>query len=363
MNQPFTTRRSGSARLEWLGTLLLCMLWLSALVGCAQENDRKVSLRGYWRFSLGDNKKYAAPDYNDTEWEKIYVPSPWQQEGFRNYRGYAWYRKKFIVAFTKDESLVLQLGRIDDADEVYVNGHLVGAMGGFPPDYFTASTVNRSYMVPAAFLNAGKENVVAVRVYDEGGVGGIIGKDVGIYSYGAATSKNIFLLHGNWKFRLFDDVKWAEEQTDDKEWENVVVPASWETQGFRDYDGFAWYRKRFVLPAGFKTNDMVLLVGKIDDLDEVYINGKRVGFTGNIDTRDVNKECEQSRTYFIADEVLRPGKENVIAVRVFDTVGRGGIYEGPVVILPRNQYKEFWKRYRAEGSDWGDRWDFFSWFD
>jgi len=359
---PFPTSVQPRAGQEWGGVLLLCMFCLGTLVGCAQESERRVNLRGYWRFSLGDNKKYAAADYNDGEWEKIYVPSPWQQEGFRNYRGFAWYRKKFDIEFKKDETLILQLGRIDDSDEVYVNGRLVGATGGFPPDYFTAYNIPRIYMVPAAYLHAGKDNVVAVRVYDQGGEGGIVGKNVGIYSYGA-EAKNIFMLNGNWKFRLFDDIHWAEESIDEKEWESVVVPSSWENQGFQDYDGFAWYRKRFTLPAGFKTSDMVVLMGKIDDLDEVYINGKRVGYTGNMESRDVrHQEWERSRTYFIPDDLLRAGQENVIAVRVFDTEGRGGIYQGPVVITPRQQYKEFWKQYRNESSEW-EPWDLLSWFD
>jgi len=245
---------------------------------------------------------------------------------------------------------------------VYVNGHLVGAMGGFPPNYFTACTVPRMYMIPAAYLNPGKDNVVAVRVYDEGGEGGILGKNVGIYSYGPEV-KNIFMLNGNWKFRLFDDVRWAEENTDEKDWETVVVPSSWEQQGFGEYDGFAWYRRRFTLPAGFKTSDMVVIVGRIDDLDEVYINGKRVGYTGNMESRSINRgECEQLRTYFIPDELLRAGGDNVIAVRVYDGTQRGGIYQGPVVIVPRHQYKAFWKQYREETTEWGPS-SLFSWFD
>jgi sialate O-acetylesterase len=347
---------------EWAGALLLFVFWLGTLTGCAQESERRVNLRGNWRFCLGDNKKYAAAEYNDGEWEKIYAPAPWQEEGFRNYRGYAWYRKKFSIEFKKDETLMLQLGRIDDVDEVYVNGRLIGATGGFPPDYFTAARVPRTYMIPPAYLLAGKDNVVAVRVYDQGGEGGIVGKNIGIYSYGPEL-KNICLLGGNWKFRLFDDLRWAEENIDEKDWERVVVPSSWESQGFGDYDGFAWYRRRFTLPAGFRISDMVLIGGKIDDLDEVYINGKRVGYTGNMESHDITHgQCEQLRTYFIPDELLRTGGENVIAVRVFDGTGRGGIYQGPVVIVPRSQYKAFWKQYREENAESGTP-SFFSWFD
>lgn len=361
--RPFIDSNRIRAGSVWAGVVVLCLLSLHVLTGHAQ--DKKVNLRGSWRFSLGDNMKYAAPNYDDSGWEKIYVPSAWQKEGFRNYRGYAWYRKKFTLTAGKDEVLVLHLGRIDDTDAVYVNGHLIGTMGGFPPDYFTAYNLQRSYVIPPQYVNAGHDNVVAVRVFDHGGEGGIIGgrESLGIYSYGI-EARDIYMLDGNWKFRLFDDLRWAEMQTDDSGWENVAAPSTWEDQGFRDYDGFAWYRKRFTLPAGYNTDDMVVLLGKIDDLDEVYINGKRVGYTGNMETKLVNhQEYDQSRTYFLPDGLLRAGQENVIAVRVYDLTSRGGIYQGPVAILPRNQYKNFRKRYESEeDTPWG-YWDLFSLFD
>ncbi|MEJ0034000.1 MAG: sugar-binding domain-containing protein [Bacteroidota bacterium] len=110
---------------------------------------------------------------------------------------------------------------------------------------------------------------------------------------------NGFTLMGNWKFQLSDDLNWAKEDFDDSKWENIVVPSSWEDQGFRDYDGFAWYRKKFTLPKDFDVKDMVILVGRIDDMDQVFINGKLVGGTGNIERRWAhNSECNMSRTYF-----------------------------------------------------------------
>jgi hypothetical protein len=52
---------------------------------------------------------------------------------------------------------------------------------------------------------------------------------------------------------------------------------------------------------------------------------------------------------------LLPGKDNVIAVRVYDQEGRGGIYEGPITLLPRSEYKQFWRKYRDEN------YDFYQW--
>jgi sialate O-acetylesterase len=335
--------------------IILAMIASMSLAG-----DRKVNLRGTWKFALGDNVNFAKPTYDDSRWEEMYVPASWHEEGFREYRGYAWYRYKFEITFTANEPLFIELGRIDDVDEVYINGHLVGSTGGFPPGYYTAYNVNRSYLIPTEFLAQGKSNVIAVRVFDEGGEGGILGKYPGIYSYGDVYA-NGFTLMGNWKFSLSDDEEWSKEAFDDSKWENIAVPSSWEAQGFRDYDGFAWYRKKFTLPKDFTTQDMVVLLGRIDDMDEVYINGTLVGSTGNINRKwAYNNECNVSRTYFIPDGVLRAGTANTIAVRVYDQEGRGGIYEGPVTIIKRSEYKAFWKKYREEDFSW---WSLLGWED
>lgn len=322
--------------------------------------ERKVNLRGNWKFILGDNMAFAKPGYDDSKWENMYVPAPWQEEGFSEYRGFAWYRRSFEITFTPNEPLFIELGRIDDVDEVYINGHLVGTTGGFPPAYYTAYNVKRNYLIPTEYLNQGKKNVVAVRVFDEGGEGGILGKDPGIFSYSDLFA-NGFTLMGSWKFSLADNPEWSKEDYNDSSWESIAVPASWEEQGFRDYDGFAWYRKKFTLPKNVAVKDVVVLLGRIDDMDQVFINGTMVGSTGNIERKWAqNNECNVSRTYFIPDDLLRAGATNTIAVRVFDQGGRGGIYDGPVTIIKKSEYKEFWKRYKEEDASW---WSFFSWED
>ena len=106
---------------------------------------------------------------------------------------------------------------------------------------------------------------------------------------------------------------------------------------------------------------MVLLLGRIDDMDEVFVNGQRIGGTGSIERKWArNDEYRKPRTYFIPDELLRPGKENLIAIRVYDQEQKGGMYEGPLAIIPRTQYKEFWREYQSENhyfSLWSFIWD------
>jgi len=336
-------------------TLILFCILLMNLKGFSQVKEKLVGLGGDWRFILGDNMKFARPEYNDSDWEKMYVPSPWQEEGFPHYHGYAWYRKTVEINFNSKDLVYLELGRIDDVDEVYLNGHFIGRTGGFPPEYFTAVNYQRKYLLPTEHLKNGGKNVIAVRVYDEGGAGGIIDSPVGIFSY-SSYSDNSYNLFGKWKFHLFDNPEWSKEDLNDSDWEDIIVPSTWENQGFGKYDGFAWYRKTFKLPDTFKEDDMVMLLGKIDDMDEVFINGKFIGGTGRIDRKwSQNEDWQKYRTYSVPDGILKAGKNNVIAVRVYDQTGPGGIYDGPITLLPRSEYKMFWRKYR------GDHFDLYHW--
>jgi len=54
-----------------------------------------------------------------------------------------------------------------------VNGTKVGQTGAFPPSYRGDRSAYRRYAVPASMLHWGGENVLAVRVYDGGGDGGL----------------------------------------------------------------------------------------------------------------------------------------------------------------------------------------------
>lgn len=339
---------------------IVAILMLSVTLAQGQNKEKITSLSGDWRFNLGDNMKYARPEFDDSDWEKIYVPANWHREGFRNYHGYAWYRKRVSIDATNRDDLYIDLGKIDDVDEVYVNGHFIGRTGGFPPEYFTAYNYPRRYHLPQEYLNKNGKNLIAVRVFDEGGEGGILGlsSTIGVFRY-PNYSDNSFNLFGKWKFHLGDDTQWADESLNDGDWEDIIVPATWESQGFTNYNGFAWYRKSFKLPDNFKTSDILLLLGKIDDMDEVFVNGKRIGGTGKINRKySSDNDWQKYRTYTLPDGLLKPGRYNVIAVRVYDQEGAGGIYEGPITLLPQNEYKLFWKNFR-QNSYSGD--NFFSW--
>jgi sialate O-acetylesterase len=103
---------------------------------------------------------------------------------------------------------------------------------------------------------------------------------------------------------------------DDASWSELNVPALWENQPLGDLDGVVWMRKTITLSAEDIKNGATLSLAKIDDEDITYVNGIEVGR---------NTIWETKRVYSIPTNILKEGV-NVIAVRVVDNTGGGGIY-------------------------------------
>lgn len=294
-------------------------------------------LEGEWRFSKGDDMRWAAVDFDASSWSTVDVPSDWESEGFRDYDGYAWYRKSFRVdSADTDKALYAYVGQVDDVDEVFVNGQRIGGLGRFGANYLSAWDRDRVYRIPDGLIHEGDGNVMAVRVFDEKMGGGIVRGRVGIYA--SELPQPFVDLSGDWMFRTGDDFGWKEEAADESGFSRIHVPILWEAEGFKDYDGYAWYRKRFGRVAVDGNETMVLVLGKIDDTDEVFLNGERIGKTGALDRTDY----ETNRDFYILErEYEFPAsllkESNVLAVRVFDGQGGGGIYSGPVGIMTRER--------------------------
>jgi len=320
---------------------------LSVSTSHAQEDWEKVlNLRGYWKFSIGDNKKWADPKFLDNEWENIDVPSNWEDEGFNGYNGYAWYRKTFDgTSLDKNLDFSLFLGRIDDVDEVYLNGHKIGFSGTFPPKFHTAYDAFRNYYLPKEFINFNGKNLIAVRVFDSEISGGIVSGDIGIFINEGDQDLTINL-RGMWDFTL--EAKMYKNEDNDaflntnkhtppveSKWSKIAVPGEWEHQGYNNFDGTGWYRKQFVIPKELDGEDLVLLLGKIDDLDHTYFNGKWLGSTNWYD---------RQRVYTIPSDLFNGGAVNILLVYVKDGQGRGGMYEGPIGIMKQSDFTRYYRR-------------------
>lgn len=95
-----------------------------------------------WRFKPDPQKKgftlgYAAAAHDDEQWSLISATDVWQNQGFADFHGTAWYRKSFIApqstdaAQGLDQRIFLYFGAVDGDAVIYMNGvkiaeHLLG---------------------------------------------------------------------------------------------------------------------------------------------------------------------------------------------------------------------------------------------
>ncbi|MDM8001905.1 MAG: acetylxylan esterase [Bacteroidota bacterium] len=157
------------------------ILFTAVMLLCVMSSVAQSIVPAEWKFLTGDKPEYIDSAKNEYWWHDISPLTVWEKQGFQGYDGFAWYRVKVVVPASmkknaeKYEGLMLNLGKIDDADETWFNGHKVGATGKMPPDYACAYDVQRSYLIPPEYVNWGGKNTIAVRVYDAGGDGGLYG--------------------------------------------------------------------------------------------------------------------------------------------------------------------------------------------
>jgi hypothetical protein len=137
------------------------------------------------------------------------------------------------------------------------------------------------------------------------------------------------------KFKTGDNMQWKDATFNDAAWKMIKTNETWEDQGY-NYDGYAWYRFHFKLPASLKTNSywkdsLRIFLAKIDDVDETFLNGEKIDQTGSFpsDTGGYEDKYDVTREYHIGanSKLLHWDKENVLAVRVYDGGGGGGIFD------------------------------------
>jgi beta-galactosidase len=141
------------------------------------------------------------------------------------------------------------------------------------------------------------------------------------------------IVKGEWKFSQGDNMLWKDPDIDDRSWQVVKLPSTWEEHSNYTSDNvYGWYRRELIIPADLKGNDIFINLGKIDDADETYFNGVKVGGMGSFPP-DYITAWDVFRYYKVPHEIIHYGAKNSIAVRVFDGIMGGGIYnEGQKII-------------------------------
>jgi sialate O-acetylesterase len=139
---------------------------------------------------LSGATKWYDVSYVPKGWRPINVPGYWEDQGIKDLNGVVWYRKEIdIPASMTGKPAKVFLGRIVDADELYINGKSVGKTTYMYPQ--------RRYNVAADLLKAGK-NVFVVRVTNNAGKGGFVpDKPYSVFA-GADTVD----LKGTWQYKV-----------------------------------------------------------------------------------------------------------------------------------------------------------------
>ncbi len=176
-------------------TIGLFAIALAALMACHRTpSENKLDLSVQWKFHTGDDIAWSGASFDDSKWDLIKPTDNWENQGYKNLDGFAWYRLRIVIphsliddAYIKD-SLQIKLGKIDDYDQVFLNGELIGENAKVlpvntepRPDFFNGPSrwdVSRRYVLAAndPRIHWDKENVISVRAYDSGGAGGMFSK-------------------------------------------------------------------------------------------------------------------------------------------------------------------------------------------
>ncbi len=138
----------------------------------------------------GIDEKWFDTSYQPKEWRRIAVPGYWEDQGIKDLDGVVWYRKEIDVpASMINVGAKVFLGRIVDADELYINGIKIGATGYLYPQ--------RRYGIPAHVLKAGK-NLLVVRVTNNAGKGGFVPDK----PYQLIAANDTIDLAGYWQYKV-----------------------------------------------------------------------------------------------------------------------------------------------------------------
>jgi len=170
-------------------------LFLLAGAAGAAAQDHAITLEGNWRLALGDDAGWATSPPERTR--PIAVGAHWEGQGLTDHDGFAWYFVEFGAGpeILGKAEIRLDLGPIDDADETYLNGVLIGATGDIGGDDSSRWQDPRSYRVPAGVLK--EKNLLAVRVWDRGGLGGLHGGPVMLRAFDAVPLGTTSFAYGN----------------------------------------------------------------------------------------------------------------------------------------------------------------------
>ncbi len=166
---------------------------LALLFICSFAHAESVSL-----FSLNDNWQICtSPTYPVskplTNCQSIKLPTAWEDQGLDDYDGFARLTSQFTISHEQISSLDgITLGKIRDADKVFINGKQIGQTGSFPPNFEKATLYSRLYRIEPGVLRDKQVNKIEIWVYNNARMGGITEKVPQLGNYYALLKQQTY---------------------------------------------------------------------------------------------------------------------------------------------------------------------------
>jgi hypothetical protein len=138
-------------------------------------------------------------------------------------------------------------------------------------------------------------------------------------------TQQVYSLTGQWRFSRIDKPEFALPNYDDSAWEWISVPGHWNMLGIKHTE-VAWYRLKFRISPAFEVVPIAIRVPAILDSHELYVNGTIIGGAGTIGSDGtIIKKSSQLGVYPIPKDLVAKKGWNLIALRVGDNIGWGGL--------------------------------------
>lgn len=162
-------------------------------VKAIEAADKQLSGDWYKRLNQKDEGQlygWKRSGINDRDWQEMQIPGYVPAINFEQINGVVWFRKEIDLpaAMTLNPARLI-LGRLVDADSVFINGQFAGSTGyQYPP---------RRYLLPKGILKAGT-NTITVRLVSNSGRAGFVPDK----KYQLIAANDTINLEGSWKFKV-----------------------------------------------------------------------------------------------------------------------------------------------------------------
>lgn len=181
-----------------LARYLLDKLYQDTYLTAAQKQARIQQQAAWEHHNLAQDHTANQPPQG--KWSTVSLPTTFNALGFKD-DGVIWFKRSIQLPNTwQQQAIQLHLGKIDDFDQVFFNGQLIGKTDKNTPHHWLKS---RQYTIPAHLIRSG-ENEIRIRVFDQYSDGGFTSPATHLK---LTQHKKTLPLSGRWQYQITQRTK------------------------------------------------------------------------------------------------------------------------------------------------------------